>query len=220
VTEPDVTLSDYALALECALFAWLLHRRRGPGAGIRRGFLLFFVALSVASALGGTVHGFFLEEDTRGQRLLWRATLLAIGVAALCGWRIGAMLHFSQRGVLLVTIAALLQLIVYATIVLAITQEFWLAIAQYLPAALFVLLALALAYWREPLPALALAVLGLALTLVAPLVQQLGIGLHPVYLTHNTLYHAIQGAALFLIFLGARALVAVGTPAERGRSAP
>ncbi len=42
MTEPDVTLTDYALAIECALFAWLLLSRAGPRVALRRRGGLFF----------------------------------------------------------------------------------------------------------------------------------------------------------------------------------
>ena len=38
--------------------------------------------------------------------------------------------------------------------------------------------------------------------------QQLRVGIHPVYFNHNALYHAIQGIALVMIYMGARALSA------------
>jgi hypothetical protein len=46
--------------------------------------------------------------------------------------------------------------------------------------------------------------LGMVLTLVAAVVQQRRIALHPTYFNHNALYHAIQAIALGLIYVGAR----------------
>src|SRR5205823_6043329 len=74
MTEPDVALTDYALALECTVFAYLLQRREHA---------LFFGSAAVASLAGGTVHGFFLDARTLGNAVLWRLTLIAIGVAGL-----------------------------------------------------------------------------------------------------------------------------------------
>ena len=58
MTDPDVTLTDYGLALLCAWFVWRMWR--GPRFGPARFWLvLFFAAASAAPLLGGTVHGFF-----------------------------------------------------------------------------------------------------------------------------------------------------------------
>src|SRR2546428_12921361 len=81
MTELDVALTDYALAIECALFAYLVQRREHA---------LFFGPAAVASLAGGTVHGFFLDVRTLGHAVLWRTTLIAIGVTAACAWAIGA----------------------------------------------------------------------------------------------------------------------------------
>src|SRR2546422_6430208 len=51
---------------------------------------LFFGSAAVASLAGGTVHGFFLDVRTLGNAVLWRITLIAIGVTAASAWAIGA----------------------------------------------------------------------------------------------------------------------------------
>ncbi len=207
MTEPDVTLTDYALALECILFVVLLQRGRARPWGLRFWFSLFFASVSVASLCGGTVHGFFLDEQTLGHTILWPTTLLAIGVTALSAWAIGAKLLFSRRVARWVLIAAVLQFAFYCIVVLFRTEEFWVTILNNLPAVLFLIIALGLVYRREKQRSLLLAAGGLALNLVAALLQQLGIGIHPVYFNHNAIYHVLQAVALFLFFLGCRWLV-------------
>src|SRR2546428_4736678 len=81
MTELDVALTDYALAIECALFTYLVQRREHA---------LFFGSAAVASLAGGTVHGFFLDVRTLGNAVVWRITLIAIGVTAARGWAICA----------------------------------------------------------------------------------------------------------------------------------
>src|SRR2546426_7467653 len=97
MTEPDVALTDYALAIECALFAYLVRRREHA---------LFFGSAAVASLAGGTVHGFFLDARTLGNEILWRITLIAIGVTAASAWAIGARGLFSAPMARRITIAA------------------------------------------------------------------------------------------------------------------
>lgn len=169
--------------------------------------MLFFASTALAALTGGTVHGFFSDERTWGSRILWPMTLLAIGLAALAGWRIGAWIQFSPIVARRISLAAALQFVIYGGVILAGPATFAVAIINYLPAAVFLLVVLAVAYRRTRGREMLLALGGLALTFVASGIQQAGIGLHAVYFNHNALFHLIQGVALFLIFWGARRLI-------------
>ena len=207
MTEPDVTLTDFGLALECALFIVLLQRGPAGKGSLRSWYTLFFTSMGAASLLGGTVHGFFLDETRPGAVLLWQLTLLAMGVTTLSLWAIGGTLLFSQRVFRWVLAAAALQLVAYGVIVLFVTQEFWVGVADSLPAVLFLLVALLVLYARQRRGILLLAAVGPALTLVASLLQYLRIGVHPHYFNHNAFFHVLQAIALLLFFLGGRWLI-------------
>ena len=204
ITEPDVTFTDYGLAIECALFTYLLYRQGDPQQPLRTWFALFFGSVGVAALTGGTVHGFFLDVSTTGYAILWPVTLIAIGVSALAGWVIASKLLFSPDVARLISIVASVMFIAYGVAVLFITQTFMLAVINYLPAALFLALALATVYARVRQRPVLVGLAGMALTFVAAGVQQGGVALHPVYFNHNALYHLIQAAALFMIFWAAR----------------
>jgi hypothetical protein len=219
MTEPDVALTDYALALECVLFVVLLERGRARRRGLRIWLAIFFASISAASACGGTVHGFFLEPQTLGSAILWPATLVALGVSALSAWMMAAKLLFSERVVRWVLVAAVIQFVVYSAVASFSTADFRVAILDYFPAILFLLIALCLVYRREKGAGLMLAAAGLALSLVAALLQQLGVAIHPVYFNHNALYHVLQAAALFVFFLGGRQMVGAGID-ESGEKSP
>ncbi len=207
MTEPVVTLTDYGLAVECAVLAALCWRHR-PGPF--RGWLtVFFVAAALAPLLGGTVHGFFPDEGP-AQRVLWSATLLAIGVTALAGWALGGLLVLSDRARRWLMTAAWIQLAVYAAVVLLVYRGFAVAIVDYLPATVFLLAAFIVAWRRTGAGSLAVAAGGLGLTLVAAAGQQAGIGVHPVWFDHNALYHLLQAIAFVMIYRGARRLTAGG----------
>jgi len=64
-----------------------------------------------------------------------------------------------------------------------------------------------IAYFRERKTFLAAGVAGVVLTFVAAGIQQARIDVHSTWMTHNALYHVIQGMALLLIFLAARRIV-------------
>lgn len=206
IVEADVTLTDYGLTLECALLTGLLWRRGVPPTSVRSWFAVFFGSTGLAALLGGTVHGFLPNEQTRAGALLWRATLLAIGLAATSAWQVGACMALSRRVARWLSIAATTELIGYGALVIFVSQQFSIAIVNYLPATLFLLGVFGIAYRQTRAQPVLLGMAGLALTFVASGIQQAGIALHPVYLNHNALYHLIQAAALVLIFRGAQAV--------------
>jgi uncharacterized protein DUF6962 len=176
------------------IFAVLIARATS-GNALQRWFVVFFVATAAASLLGGTVHGYF--SDSKG---LWRLVLVALGVVSAAAWTIAAGLLFSDRVAQFVTLAAWIEFVLYTMIVLFVTDDFAVAIANYLPSTVFLIAGFFVAYRGGGGAPLALGVAGLLLTLAAAAVQQARVALHPTYFNHNALYHLLQGIALFLIF--------------------
>ena len=211
MNEPDVTLTDYALTLECGLFVyWLLAYGQADNP-LRLWFAVFFASIGLAALSGGTVHGYFPDEGTTGHSLLWGTTLIALGGTALCGWTIGAQLYFSESVTVWIIRGAVVLFALYCAVVLFVSRDFLVAILHYLPATLFLLIIYGLVYQRgREFPILA-GLLGLVLTFVAVGIQQAQWGLHstylPVSLSYNALYHAVQALALFLMYWSARWLV-------------
>ncbi|MDX1431764.1 MAG: hypothetical protein R3286_04880 [Gammaproteobacteria bacterium] len=206
IAEPDVTLTDYALTLECAVLAWLLHRERLGDRALRRSCVIFFAAIGLASLMGGTVHGFAHDQSSLLHVVLWKTTLLAIGTAALAAWMMGSHLLSRESLARRVRDTAVALFAAYALAV-AFVDSFLLAVAHYLPAALFLLLAFWLRYLKDHRPSLLWGVTGLLLTFVAAAVQQLGVGLHRVWFNHNALYHVIQAVALLFLFVASRGII-------------
>lgn len=204
LTRPDVSLTDYALAIECAAFAVLLIRRPATDRVVRKWFVVFFASIAAASLLGGTMHGFFEYSLSPVRGFLWNTTLLSILVTSMATWSVGAILQLDSQAARWVQRFALAQILVLSLVVLFVTQEFVIAIVGYLPATLFLFISLSLAYLRRCESALAWGVAGLALTFVAAAVQQLKLAMHPVYFDHNALYHVIQFVALWMIYRAAK----------------
>ena len=204
MTEPDVTLTDYAIALLCAILGVLASRWQTANPALRRWWIVLFASIGAGALFGGTVHGFFLDTQTTGHRILWPATLLALGVTSLAMWSVGSIAALQEPRATWLRRAAVAALLVYALVVIFVDSRFVVAIAMYLPATVFLLVALGVLYARERTRALAIGIVGLLLTFVAAAVQQLRIAVHPVYFNHNALYHVIQGVALVMIYVGAR----------------
>ena len=206
MTEPDVTLTDYAIALECAILCVLAGRWPVASGALRRWWIVLFASIGAGALFGGTVHGFFLDEQSLGHRILWPATLLALGVTSMAMWFVGAIAGLQEPRATWLRRAAIAALAVYAVIVIFVDSRFVVAIAMYLPATVFLLVTLSMLYAQRRTRALAIGIAGLLLTFVAAAVQQLRIAVHPVYFNHNALYHVIQGIALAMIYVGARGL--------------
>lgn len=211
LTEPDVALTDYAFAVECGVLIWVLTRRTAGDGRLRAWFLLFFGSLGAAALSGGTVHGFFLEEETTAGTILWLVTLLAIGVTALAGWGIGSAIEFAPplaRG--LASVAAV-EFVAYAVVVLLVNRAFAVAVVNYLPAAAFMLVTFVREYRRTRARSMLMGAAGLATTFVASWTQYDGVALPRLHLSANAVYHILQAGAMALVYLAARRLVVRGT---------
>jgi hypothetical protein len=205
LSEPDVALTDFGLALECAAFAaWL--RWRAPADGpVRTWWILFFCALAGGALLGGITHGLVVDHDTVSGRALWRATLLVIGLAALACWAIGGHLLFGRRAGKRLTIVAALLFAAYAATVIFFNASFAIAIVHYGLAGAFLLAAFVVRYLKDRERQALVGIAGLALSYIAAAVQQFEIAFPALNLSHNALYHVIQAVALVLIFCAALA---------------
>ena len=205
--EPVVTLTDYLLTLECVVFAVLLARPGHVGvATVRFAFVTFFSAAASASLFGGTVHGFFPDPTSTGNRALWTATMLSVGLTALAALVAGARLS-ARRGLAakLMPVFAFLY-VIYAVVVIFFRREFIVAIYFYVPATVFLLGVFVWLWTTAQNPGAPWGVAGLLLTFVAAGVQVGRVALHPTYLDHNGLYHLVQAVAMYLLFRGALAV--------------
>src|SRR5262245_30486734 len=144
MTEPDVTLTDYLLALEAAVFAVLVWNG-DVSPSLRVPFTIFFSATALAAAAGGTVHGFFAGGKTVVGVALWRLTLVALGVTAVGAWMIGARMLLPADVAYRVQILAAIMAAVYTIVVVAIYDRFWIAVLHYLPPTLVMLAAFVVA---------------------------------------------------------------------------
>jgi hypothetical protein len=197
--QPAVTLTDYALACEGLTFAYLLKPARSRPVVFAA--IVFFVSIAVASALGGTVHGYFDDPTTKVNRVLWNLTLVTIGITAFAGTRSAALLRFREPVVLVITRTAAVVFVTYCIVVLFVSNRFLVAILNYLPVVLFLGWAFLTAYRESRQPPLLFGFAGICVLLAAAGLQQAKIGIHPTFFDYNALYHVLQGLGLLMIFL-------------------
>lgn len=204
--EPDVALTDFGLAVECACLAAWLQRRIPARSRLRTWFVIFFAALGIGAVLGGIAHGFLPDTRSTIYHAVWSATLLAIGITALSSWAVAARLLFSGRAETRVSLLAGLLFGVYVATVLGLSQSFAVAIVYYVPSAVFLLFAFVLVYRRRRRTNLLAGIAGLALSFAAAAIQLSGVAILSLGLSHNALYHLVQAVALLLIFPAALGL--------------
>ena len=90
--EPDVTLTDLVLAIQCAVFAVVLLRRRGGDQTETRLFAALFASLAVSSLFGGLWHGAFSGADTATGDAIWLVSMAALAGSAALPWLISGRL--------------------------------------------------------------------------------------------------------------------------------
>ena len=200
--EPDVTLTDYVLVVECTVFALILFSRLrvGSGSRITALFATVFAALSVASALGGTYHGFFSEAHSTLGDALWLGTLLSIGTVSFFNWLAAAEIQLTPPMRRVVFWVATLQLLGFAIYVTVVSRDFLIASANTAPAMVFLLVGYVRVIRRGVGWQAWLGLLGLLLAFAGAAMQQMKIGFHPGYFNHNAVYHVVQFTAFALIF--------------------
>jgi hypothetical protein len=190
VHEADVALTDFALAVECAVFVFLIARKLG--ASRYRSWLFgLFASISAGAFFGGLAHAYFPANQ-----VIWVATMLSIGISALACWNLAA--EVLGRDWHLFRIAMAAQFLVYVVIVFAGWRAYKFVIADYMPAAVFLLIVCLMAMRRDR--TLGIVVIGLLLTFVAAAIQVMRIDVTGV--SHNALYHLVQAIALLLIYIG------------------
>ncbi|GAB4138570.1 MAG: hypothetical protein Fur0046_13150 [Cyanobacteria bacterium J069] len=204
LTEPITALTDYAIALECLIFALLLAKQasRAEGCSAAALWAIAFGSTAVAAGLGGTLHGFISSLPMPWAASLWRTMLLAIGLASfamLMGTSVGTQPH---RGQGLLRLVALGKLAAYG--LWAWRADYFIgAIADYLLSMLLVVLLL-----QRVIPQAAATrwiLGGVFLAVAAALVQGMQLALQP-WLTPNDLYHLVQMLSLYGFFRGATQL--------------
>ena len=190
ISEPMTLITDYVLAAVTAWLCFLLFKRHENQAS-RKLWALAFAALAVGAFLGGTWHGFFQND------LIWKATLLSVGVASFAMLAGSAVAALSGAARALVIGFALAKLAVYCAWMLRRDDFIFVVIDTGIAFAAVA----ALHLWRFNPWILA----GVAVSVAAALVQASGFALHE-HFNHNDLYHLIQVAAMLALYRGARRL--------------
>jgi hypothetical protein len=90
----------------------------------------------------------------------------------------------------------------FAGVALLVDDSFGGIVRFYGPALILILIAAVVQMARTRSVAWALIAGGFAISIVAALLQQAGVSIHPHYFNHNAVYHVVQGIALVLLYYG------------------
>jgi hypothetical protein len=204
IYEPSVTLTDYGLTIECVYFTYLLMKQRGTVTRLYRWFVMFFCALGLASFIGGTSHGFFYDESSALYTLVWNSTLISLGAVGVAAYMIASILVAGEINSKRVGFYIVAAYIIYCSVIILVNNEFYVAIAFYLPASAAMLLALVWVFFKIRRWFVFFGISGMLITFIASAIQQLGISIHPIWLDHNVIYHLLMAIAIMLLFYTAQ----------------
>lgn len=197
------TLTDYALAGVTGWLAWSLFQSREAETA-RSYWAAALMALAIAAMLGGTYHGFAPTLPQGALYLLWKATILAVGIGTfgmIVGSAIARTTGTLRKFVCLIAVA---KLVVYSGWIVAHDDFIYViadsGIAMAMVGALHARTAL-----RQADRASIWILGGIAVAVFAAIVQASDYRLRQ-HFGHNDLYHVIQIVAMWLLYRGARQL--------------
>jgi hypothetical protein len=206
IHEPDVALTDFGLALLGGYFGWRLSRslrKGGEEDTLPKAGFVIMVGLASAAFFGAVFHAFFPDKAASAPgQLAWAPVVLSIvAVAATLLWLALSVLvprlsPVVTRGLLVLYCAA------FAGTALLIDHSFTGIVRFYGPVLILMLVAAVIRAARTRSTAWALIAGGFAISIVAALLQQAGVSIHPRYFNHNAVYHVVQGVALVLLYYG------------------
>lgn len=205
IHDPDVALTDLALALLGGYLGWRLWAASGRGPMARDGAIVLW-ALASAAFWGAVFHAFFPDGTrTSSGFLAWVPVVLSILVVA------SALLHLALRVSMprlprpaRVAIVASYAL-AFGAVTLLVDASYGVIVRFYSPVLVLFLVAAVIHAARTRARGWTLIAISFALSLVAAVLQQARVALDPEYFDHNALYHVLQGVALVLMYRGFRA---------------
>ena len=217
ILEPDVTFTDYGLAVLSLILAWMIYSIQSKNKKLKAFIIFFYLSLALTSLLGGTAHGFFLEKDSFSHVIFWKSTLVAIGLTAFSLWLLCGHLLFQRYNKIIFYMTSS-EFILYVAYVTFVNDEFKVAVYNYAPPTILLFFSMLYLLIKSKNKLFIPAVLGIFLTFIAAWIQQSKIFLHPFYFNHNALYHSIQAISLLLIYVAFRLLLKGDVVKERQNS--
>jgi uncharacterized protein DUF6962 len=202
IHDPDVVLTDLALAVLGTWLAWRLARAPA-GRTMARSGVLVMAALASAAFWGAVFHGFFpAGTTTRAGFMAWMPVAVSIAVIGM------ALLTLALRVAAPRVTAATRRVIAavygaaFVLTVLLVDESYGTIILFYAPVVVLFLLVATREAVRTRNRGWTLLAASFALSLLAAALQQARVSIHPQHFDHNAVYHVLQGIALVLLYRG------------------
>jgi hypothetical protein len=204
IHDPDVALTDLALAILSAYLGWRLWSR-SDNRELQKAGALLLGALASAALWGAIFHGFFpAGTATLSGSLAWKPVALSIVVAAATMLDLGLGLLLPRLPPRFRWYVVLTYAICFAAVVIFLDDSFTRIVYFYVPTLILLLLASARQVVHNRSGGWTLILAGLLLSAGAAILQQARVALHPVYFDHNAVYHLVQSIAIVLLYRGWR----------------
>lgn len=204
VREPATALTDYLLALIALIFLLRLARMDARRGSV--GALMFFSGFAAAAIFGGTWHGFFSDDTSPAQRVIWWLTQMSTGIAA-SGLAVIGLERFGWRNSRALLMGSAIFVAAYASYAW-FDSRFLVTVVASGATTLLCLAGLIFHARRSKRSGAELVAAGLVLSLFAAVLQQRGVAIHPLHFDHNATYHLWLFPALGLIYAGNRRIAA------------
>jgi hypothetical protein len=202
IHDPDVVLTDLALAILGAYLAWRLWTMRGKKTLPRAGGLLLG-ALASAAFWGAIFHALFpAGTATFSGALAWSPVVLSIVVAAAVMLELALRILVPRPSSSIRRYVAIIYATGFAGVALLLDQSFTSIVYFYLPALLLLLVAAGQQAIRSRSAGWILVATGLLMSAGAAVLQQARVAIHPIYLDHNAVFHVVQGIAIVFLYFG------------------
>ena len=206
VTEPMTVATNVVLALLAFGFAARLAFRSMAAGSSATGWLAAAMfATGIAAVIGALAHGADPARGEARRERLWRGALYATG--SIGAATVASVAYFAAHGIVRAVLLAFAALkagvFVYRV---ARRPEFSVAALDYGGALAVLLAGSAYEMARRRAPGMGWLIAGVAVSLVAGVVQAKKLALHR-HFNHNDLYHVIQMSALYAFYRGGALLV-------------
>ena len=208
IHDPDVVFTDLGLAILGTYLGWGLWKAPGRETLQRAGAVLLG-GLASAALWGAIFHAFFpAGTTTRAGFIMWIPVSLSILVVGTTLLEVGLRvllprLARTARRVMVASYA-----VAFAAVVLFVDESFTMIVRFYGPALGFFLIVAARQATRTRTVAWTLISAGFAVSVLAAVIQQAQVAIHPAYFDHNAVYHVVQGGAVVLLYFGFRGAAA------------
>ena len=196
--EPTTAITDYIIFILGIIFGGLtisiqnsqFHQLWGAS----------FISIGIGAFFGGTSHGFGPKMKRIYRMVLWRITIIFIGISGIFMAMSSSLFFITENGKYALFITAGVLLILYF-LKIRKQDSFRSAVTFYMPLLGVTLVGFSMAFYFQNITGALFITIGLIVCITGSLTQLLKISLHEKF-NHNDLFHVIQMLGMYLMYRG------------------